>query len=333
MTTIYLYDDSPASLACKQPIPNQPVHPFNSPYIPEIAVRKINTQSFNNEYLNNAVKQTIDLIAEEPAQSATFEELSKFHEILTYPVTDANIGEEWLLDFSYTYDKSSYGGWQKNKLNIELSDENVQKIIEIENLFINKYITEENNKKHVHLKVNKAQTYRIINHRDLAINELNEALVIADTFDLPLLNQWLCINQTEDNILKGFVGAEEIQTAIEQCDAVLQNKSAYITSVSNNNAQENKGFEANDELMPYLNIYPNPAGEYFVVEYNLQGLENSGYKFVLTDILGKVVYSNEVYGNFSSVKVSTKQIPYGIYFWKLNTAGETIDKGKIVITK
>ncbi|MBI4645423.1 MAG: hypothetical protein HY738_02230, partial [Bacteroidia bacterium] len=134
----------------------------------------------------------MDLIAEEPAQSAGFEELSKFHEILTYPVTDANTGEEWLLDFSYIYDKSSYGSWQKNKLNIttELSDENVQKIIEIENLFINKYIMEENNKKHVHLKVSKAQTYRIINHRDLAINELNEALVIADTFDLPLVNQW-----------------------------------------------------------------------------------------------------------------------------------------------
>lgn len=88
-----------------------------------------------------------------------------------------------------------------------------------------------------------------------------------------------------------------------------------------------------DETEFAANVYPNPASNQFTIDFNLT--TSSDVVVNLTDITGKVVYSNNL-GNKpagkNSVVVNTEDLNNGIYMYTVNANGKKITR-RIVINK
>ncbi len=82
-----------------------------------------------------------------------------------------------------------------------------------------------------------------------------------------------------------------------------------------------------------MRIYPNPAADYAIINFNL--LTNQHVNIELLDINGKIIRkiasSNFSEGNYS-LQINTSDLVGGIYFIK-NTVGKTVSTKRFIVTK
>ncbi len=82
----------------------------------------------------------------------------------------------------------------------------------------------------------------------------------------------------------------------------------------------------------YLKIYPNPAKDYLVAEYDL----GQDYKDALLSIYtsdGKMIYEKTIDNNIQNYLINTHAWKQGIYFYKLVMRGQKDQNGKFIILK
>ena len=81
-----------------------------------------------------------------------------------------------------------------------------------------------------------------------------------------------------------------------------------------------------------LKVYPNPAQNYFTVEYKLS--ETAGSAVIeMLDITGKILKQFKLYDKQNQILIETKDLLAGIYYIRLLTDGATSNIQKISILK
>lgn len=82
----------------------------------------------------------------------------------------------------------------------------------------------------------------------------------------------------------------------------------------------------------FLTVYPNPAKDYFVVEYHLESTPTNGF-ITMYDITGKNVGSVSVTGKQNQIIIPTNNIQSGIYLLILEINNEKLEPIKVTIVR
>jgi hypothetical protein len=81
-----------------------------------------------------------------------------------------------------------------------------------------------------------------------------------------------------------------------------------------------------------LNIFPNPAKTYFIVEYSMDRLYYESL-LIMTDISGKHIKSFDVTCRQNQIVVPVDNLPAGIYILQLVDGRNILESKKISITR
>jgi hypothetical protein len=85
-------------------------------------------------------------------------------------------------------------------------------------------------------------------------------------------------------------------------------------------------------LTPYIKLYPNPAKNYLVVEYNVMDIIDEGL-LNINAATGKMQFTKRLFGNQHDFIINTKEWLDGIYFFNFTTGSEYKQSGKIIIAR
>lgn len=85
----------------------------------------------------------------------------------------------------------------------------------------------------------------------------------------------------------------------------------------------------------YMKIYPNPARQFIIVEYNLKDKYKSGKigSLILTNAEGKMVENKTIYKQQDQTLISTSSLPVGIYICTLSLDGKSLESQRVIIAK
>jgi len=78
----------------------------------------------------------------------------------------------------------------------------------------------------------------------------------------------------------------------------------------------------------YVKVYPNPNNGKFFVEYSINEMQTG--KFILTDLLGKEIWSSSLNKNKGNVTFN-ERIPQGVYLYQVIVNGEIYSVNKLII--
>lgn len=81
----------------------------------------------------------------------------------------------------------------------------------------------------------------------------------------------------------------------------------------------------------HFTISPNPAKDFIVLDYKLNA--NESVLFSLYNALGGNLRTEILFDSSNSKTIYLKNLPDGIYFWKVKLKDQTIKNGKLVILK
>jgi len=85
----------------------------------------------------------------------------------------------------------------------------------------------------------------------------------------------------------------------------------------------------------FIRVFPNPAKNYFIVEYLMEKKEggNGNSWLTLYDLNGRVILNHSARKGFDQLVVPTGDIPAGNYLLRLTRDGALLDKVKLTIMK
>lgn len=84
------------------------------------------------------------------------------------------------------------------------------------------------------------------------------------------------------------------------------------------------------EKLRVLNAYPNPANDYAEIDYQISGSIGSA-KISLYNILGANVAEYDLDRNDRQLRIQTREIPTGVYFYQLLLEGKKVATKKLLI--
>ncbi len=84
------------------------------------------------------------------------------------------------------------------------------------------------------------------------------------------------------------------------------------------------------EKLRVLNAYPNPANDYAEIDYQISGNIGSA-KISLYNILGANVAEYDLDKNERQLRIQTREIPTGVYFYQLLLEGKKVATKKLLI--
>jgi hypothetical protein len=93
---------------------------------------------------------------------------------------------------------------------------------------------------------------------------------------------------------------------------------------------ENQNKKSPEENL--LRLFPNPAGTFFIMEYDLREYEGESFVFI-TDMNGKVMDRFHLYDKQNQQVISTENFPAGMYIVQLLVDLSSVASEKIVISK
>jgi spore coat protein CotH len=91
---------------------------------------------------------------------------------------------------------------------------------------------------------------------------------------------------------------------------------------------------AEPTILDSVNCYPNPANDYFIVDYSLSAPTNVAvrlYNYLGSEVLSTIQETQQNSGQYS-FKLETQTLPTGVYILKLETGNKVISK-KIIVVK
>ena len=77
------------------------------------------------------------------------------------------------------------------------------------------------------------------------------------------------------------------------------------------------------------NAYPNPAKDYFIIDYNLENASTATVEVM--NVLGSTVISQNISVNDMQAKISTNNLDAGVYFYNIIVDGNRLESKKLII--
>jgi hypothetical protein len=104
---------------------------------------------------------------------------------------------------------------------------------------------------------------------------------------------------------------------------VLDQTQSYIINDPETEAEKKKC---------YLKVFPNPAWDYVIIEFNTEEFDSQGL-IVMTDITGRIIQSLEVHNGHNQVIIEVGNLSKGVYNLTLFVNGNAVDTEKISVTR
>lgn len=82
----------------------------------------------------------------------------------------------------------------------------------------------------------------------------------------------------------------------------------------------------------YLKVFPNPAKNYFIAQYDLIGQQDPGILF-MTDISGKILMTFLLKDNLNQIVIPIQEFPSGVYLLKLLSGNYLLDSEKLNLAR
>lgn len=79
-----------------------------------------------------------------------------------------------------------------------------------------------------------------------------------------------------------------------------------------------------------LNAYPNPANEYTEIDYQMSAGVGAA-KISLYNVIGNNVAEYDLDKNDRQLRIQTREMPTGVYFYRLQLEGKTVATKKLLI--
>lgn len=86
----------------------------------------------------------------------------------------------------------------------------------------------------------------------------------------------------------------------------------------------------NSDKIRVLNAYPNPANDYTEIDYQIAGSVGIA-KITLFNVIGNSVAEYELDKNDRQLRISTREMPTGVYFYRLLLEGKATATKKLLI--
>jgi hypothetical protein len=87
---------------------------------------------------------------------------------------------------------------------------------------------------------------------------------------------------------------------------------------------------AEESFPPEFKVYPNPAGAYLTIEYNLLDEACDGY-IIIRDNIGKTIRTHQLSLNKHSLLISTSELSNGVYYLSLHCNNNSVATEKVII--
>jgi hypothetical protein len=292
------------STPCGQAIPPCPQPPCDNwlealQYCPYCDV--INTDDFINRSLNVASLVSMAMI--NSTDSLNYRRgIDLLSQILLEDYANPDDRERLILNFDYLklMESVGYAFLKKQILESENSTllcEEMQKVINVIDKYINQSILEDNYDRRFLYCMDKAQAFRIAGRRDLALTQLNSVHGWASDSDYAEIDKFICVIEIENEIINGSIDLGTIQEELSQCSGNEMKLSRPIPDVKPQDTQK-------PEIK--FSITPNPIANVGSIKTNMEKCNVTIYDNLGRILIDKVInydvdidFSNWVSGIYS----------------------------------
>jgi hypothetical protein len=113
---------------------------------------------------------------------------------------------------------------------------------------------------------------------------------------------------------------------------IFYNEPVYLPDFYKNLFISRKPVDKVENESTYLKVYPNPSGNFFIVEYSLQNISLHSF-LELSDLQGRILNQRDLNDLQNQIIVSTEDLTAGIYILRLFTNGYLKESLKVTVTK
>lgn len=149
------------------------------------------------------------------------------------------------------------------------------------------------------------------------------------------LDRGLTVKQSTaiSNFYKSLLTSSGVGAPVQNARAKAAESSAPVLNDGKSATDEILRIEdrlfANDKIT-VSNIYPNPSTEYAEIDYSVSGSFTEA-KIVIYNMLGSTVNEHELDRSERKVKISTRDMANGIYFYQLSLDGKKVATKKLLV--
>jgi len=159
-----------------------------------------------------------------------------------------------------------------------------------------------------------AQTYRMAEHYDYALQILDSLNSSASNTQLLSSEYWACICDAEDRLLKQEIAPEDFVYEQDNCRQMLLDLQKMQQELVHGYTAVSTSL-ANQKLIDI--IFPNPVVDQLIISLVSQDLPA---QITILDIAGKILLQQKVEPGSSPIILQTKHLAQGAYFVRVNQA-------------
>jgi hypothetical protein len=290
----------------------------------------INTPDFANVKFNKAVKIGLDKMNSSDVDKYRTA-VNLFSQIAKTSIASPTAADQYLLDIAYQKNIESLGAAIRDKQitcgnNSTSLTQEVKMVEEVQNTLIAKYKKAQDYYPMLYATMEKAQTYRVANRRDLAIAVFNSISTWAQPEDMQYVQERKCMIEIEQQVLSGQMKKEDAASAMENCIAASPVRFSNPSYENMNSTMEKVQLPSDNTIL----ITPNPNNGLFNVDLS-ELLELNGGEFELYDLTGTKQFSYTFHEGRNKFTIFASKLSNGVYFCRLLANGKIIYQNKMVI--
>jgi hypothetical protein len=152
-----------------------------------------------------------------------------------------------------------------------------------------------------------AQTYRMAEHYDYALNILDSVASPTTPTQLVHTDYWECVCLAESALMNGEISTEDFVIEQENCRSMLSQYYKWQSEISYGYSEVN-AIDANVKLIAPL--YPNPANSGVIISIIDQSAE---IELSIFDLSGKLIQTSTIAPNTHQTVIDVKELGSGSY--------------------
>jgi uncharacterized delta-60 repeat protein len=275
----------------------------------------INTPDFIAEKLNNAIQKALAQM-DTSKQGGHKKAVNLFGQIIKFPNKSPKTEERLLLSIAYRkMNEALASAIDQGQVTPDLNSAEVVLVMDVQQKLLQLAQASNAYTEQVMFALDRAQTFRLVNRRDLSLAELGQMAGWVTGADVAYIEKWRCLVQAEQDVLTGLVQREDFGNLLSACPAY-------------------KRMAADDKLpqgekiailagTTGLALSPNPAAGKVKISVTLSGSESLTGLSVY-DMSGKMVYNEyklpQAYSPVYMQDVDVSGLMAGIYLVMVKTS-------------
>jgi len=284
----------------------------------------LNSPHFSNIKLDEAVRHSLAKM-DSTIIGGNKNAVELFSEIVNSNIANPSKDEQFLLGLSHRKMLESLSN-AKQFAELESSNNVIPIEAEIVLNTIDNLKANNDYKKQFYLELEKVETYRLIERRDLALGQLDQLMTWSDPNDIEYVKKWKCLIEAENQVLNGQSAKEDFKFIIDNCGA--NQRLSLTDSETENNIYENFFPETHFQTIREFKIFPNPASEIVNIEINIE--DSEWYTFSIYNLIGELLIKEKLTNGINNIKINN--LKSGLYLYEVNINNNNLlSNGKINI--